>query len=105
MLSYPKHHKPLILIYEDQCTLWSFHFKKKYKNNKWPSLYKIMSDYKLTYLWKTDIHIYSPIKGIDKIRQYDIGYIVCLCQHVDNLIFRKDKLVSSNSKHKQKKAQ
>ncbi|RUO95727.1 hypothetical protein BC936DRAFT_143356 [Jimgerdemannia flammicorona] len=51
-----------------------------------------------------DVHIpftwYSSIKGVGKIRQYDIGCIIHLYQHMDNLISRKDKLVSSNLKHK-----
>ena len=39
-----------------------------------------------------------------KIGEYDIGCIFHLCKHMDNLISKKDKLASSTSKRKKKKA-
>jgi IS605 OrfB family transposase len=53
---------------------------------------------------RTPFTWYSPTKGAGKIGQYDIGRIIRLCQHMDTLISRKDKLASTNSKRKQKKA-
>jgi putative transposase len=47
-------HKPVTTLDHDKRALWPLHFEKKCKNNKWPLLHKIMSDCKLTYLWKTN---------------------------------------------------
>src|SRR5262249_45846271 len=52
---------------------------------------------------RTPFTWYSPTKGVGKIGQYDIGSIVRLGQRMDDLISKKDKLASSNSKRKQKK--
>ena len=53
---------------------------------------------------RTPFTWYSPTKGVGKIGEYDIGHIFCLCKHMDNLISKKDKLASSTSKRKKKKA-
>jgi IS605 OrfB family transposase len=53
---------------------------------------------------RTPFTWYSPTKGVGKIGQYDIGRIIRLCQHMDNLISRRDKLALSSSKRKQNKA-
>ena len=96
-----------------------FHFETKRKCNKWP-LQKIDCDCKFTYIRKTnewifhwvyEVHVvsidsgvctpftwYSSTKGVDKIGEYDIGHIFCLCKHMDNLISKKDKLASSTLK-------
>ena len=47
---------------------------------------------------------YSPTKGVSKIGQYDIGWIIRLCKYMDNLHSIRDKLAASNSKRKNKKA-
>ena len=40
---------------------------------------------------------YSPIKGVGKIGQYDIGQIICLCKYIDNLHSIKDAGNNSNT--------
>ncbi|CAG8586808.1 13047_t:CDS:2, partial [Cetraspora pellucida] len=47
---------------------------------------------------------YSSTKGVGKIEEHDIGCIFRLCKHIDDLILKKDKLASSISKRKKKKA-
>jgi putative transposase len=53
---------------------------------------------------RTPFTWYSPSKGVGKIGEHDIGRIIRLCHHMDNLISRKDKLAASTSKRKRKKA-
>ena len=53
---------------------------------------------------RTPFTWYSPTKGVGKIGQYDIGRIIRLCQHMDNLQLTKDKLAASSSKRKKKQA-
>ena len=53
---------------------------------------------------RTPFTWYSPTKGVGKIGQYDIGRIICLCKHMDNLHSIKDKLAASSSKRKKKQA-
>ena len=43
----------------------------------------------------------SPTKGVGKIGQYDIGRIIRLCKHMDNLLSIK---AASSSKCKKKQA-
>ncbi len=108
-----------------------FFILKKRRNNKWPVSHKITSDCKITYICKTnewkfswvyEISVkpkrmvlfmqsidpgftwYSPTKGVGKIGQYDIGWIIHLCKYMDNLHSIRDKLAASNSKRKNKKA-
>ena len=47
---------------------------------------------------------YSPTKGVGKIGQYDIGWVIHLCKYMDNLHSIKDKVAASNLKCKNKKA-
>jgi hypothetical protein len=47
---------------------------------------------------------YSSTKGVSKIGEYDIGHIFRLYKYIDDLISKKDKLASSTSKQKKKKA-
>ena len=55
--------------------------------------------------WRSyTLHMYSPTKGVSKIGQYDIGQIIRLCKHMDNLLSIKDMLAASSSKRKKKKA-
>ena len=95
-------------------------FRKKRHNNKWPVPHRIASDCKITYIRKTNewkfswvyetqkqlretqaefcsltltFTWYSPTKGVGKIGQYDIGRIIRLCKHMDNLLSIKDKLL------------
>ena len=42
---------------------------------------------------RTPFTWYSPTKGVGKIDQYDIGRIIRLCKHMDNLLSIKDKLL------------
>jgi IS605 OrfB family transposase len=53
---------------------------------------------------RTPFTWYSPTKGTGKIGQRDIGRVVRLCQHMDDLISRMDRLNESSSKRKKRKA-
>jgi len=53
---------------------------------------------------RTPFTWYSPTKGMGKIGENDVGRLIRLCKHVDNLISEKDRLKSSTSKRKKKKA-
>ncbi|CAG8737829.1 13986_t:CDS:2, partial [Cetraspora pellucida] len=53
---------------------------------------------------KTSFTWYSPTKGAGKIGNHDIGRIYRLCEYMNDLILRKDKLSDSKSKYKKKKA-
>lgn len=53
---------------------------------------------------RTPFTWYSSTKGAGKIGEYDIGRIFRLCKHMDDLISKKDRLASSISKRKNKKA-
>jgi putative transposase len=53
---------------------------------------------------RTPFTWYSPTKGVGKIGEPDIGKIVRLCMHMDDLSSKKDKLASSTSERKKKKA-
>jgi len=53
---------------------------------------------------RTPFTWYSSTKGAGKIGEDDIGRIFRLCKHMDDLISKKDKLESSTSKRKKKKA-
>src|SRR6185295_3046602 len=53
---------------------------------------------------RTPFTWYSSTKGVGKIGEHDIGRIFRLCKHMDDLISKKDKLASSISKRKKKKA-
>jgi IS605 OrfB family transposase len=53
---------------------------------------------------RTPFTWYSPTKGTGKIGNRDIGRVVRLCQYMDDLISRMDRLKASSSKRKQRKA-
>ena len=53
---------------------------------------------------RTPFTWYSPTKGVGKIGQYDIGRIIRLCKHMDNILSIKDKLAASSSNRKKKQA-
>ena len=53
---------------------------------------------------RTPFTWYSPTKGTGKIGHHDVGRVVRLCQHMDNLISKMDRLNETSSKRKKRKA-
>ena len=53
---------------------------------------------------RTPFTWYSPMKGVGKIEEHDIGHIVRLCAYMDKLLSQKDRFILSTSKRKKRKA-
>jgi len=93
------------LTYFRQTNEWKFAWiyeteKKLHETQVDGSIYAVSIDPGV----RTPFTWYSPTKGVGKIGEHDIGKIVRLCIHMDGLSSKKDKLASSTSKRKKKKA-
>ncbi|KAG9306440.1 hypothetical protein G9A89_003550 [Geosiphon pyriformis] len=106
-------YKPITILDNGKHALWPLHFRKKrgiiigIRDTKTaprnPSgwIFHAVSIYhgiRIPFIW------YSPTKDVGKIGERSIGFIVCICNYLDYLIFQKDKLLVSSSKRKNKMA-